>query len=42
MPGYHDELVKEKERKGQRSMRLNKAYSDFYIIDEPRTFILCP
>jgi len=32
--GFNDEKVKGKERKGQRSIRLNKAYRAFYIIDE--------
>jgi proteic killer suppression protein len=34
IPGYHDEPIKGKARKGQRSIRLNKAYRAFYIIDE--------
>ena len=29
IPGYHDELLKGK-RKGQRSIRLSKAYRAFY------------
>jgi toxin HigB-1 len=33
--GYHDEPLKGK-RKGQRSIRLSKAYRAFYIIDESR------
>jgi proteic killer suppression protein len=32
--GFNDEKVKGKERKGQRSIRLNKAYRAFYIIDK--------
>jgi len=32
--GYHDEPVKGKERAGQRSVRLSKAWRAFYIIDE--------
>lgn len=31
-PGFHDEPLKGK-RQGQRSIRLNKAYRAFYIID---------
>ena len=34
IPGFNDEKVKGKERKGQRSISLNKAYRAFYIIDE--------
>jgi proteic killer suppression protein len=37
MPGYHDEPVKGKERKGQRSIRLNKAYRAFYVLDQSGT-----
>ncbi len=33
IPGYHDEPLKGKKRVGQRSIRLNKAYRAFYIID---------
>lgn len=33
VPGYHDEPLKGK-RKGQRSIRLSKAYRAIYIIDE--------
>lgn len=33
IPGYHDEPLKGK-RKGQRSIRLNKAYRAIYIIDD--------
>ncbi len=36
IPGYHDEPVKGKKRKGQRSIRLNKAYRAFYIINEAK------
>ena len=32
-PGYHDEALKGK-RKGQRSIRLSKAYRAIYIIDQ--------
>jgi proteic killer suppression protein len=32
IPGYHDEPVKGKIRKGQRSIRLNIAYRAFYIM----------
>jgi toxin HigB-1 len=32
IPGYHDEPLKGK-RKGQRSIRLSKAYRAIYIID---------
>jgi proteic killer suppression protein len=31
--GYHDEPVKGKERRGQRSIRLSKAYRAFYTIE---------
>lgn len=34
IPGYHDEPIKGKERAGQRSIRLNKAWRAFYRIDE--------
>lgn len=34
IPGYHDEPVKGKAPQGQRSIRLNKAYRAFYIIDQ--------
>lgn len=34
IPGYHDEPIKGKERKGQHSIRLNRSYRAFYIIDE--------
>lgn len=34
IPGYHDEPIKGKERAGQRSIRLNKAWRAFYKIDE--------
>ncbi|MFA6038311.1 MAG: hypothetical protein WC748_09365 [Legionellales bacterium] len=34
IPGYHDEPVKDKARKGQRTIRLNKGYRAFYVIDE--------
>ena len=33
VPGFHDEPLKGK-RKGQRSIRLNKAYRAFYIIKQ--------
>ena len=33
IPGYHDEPLKGK-RKGQRSIRLSKAYRAFYIEDK--------
>lgn len=33
IPGYHDEPIKGKERAGQRSIRLNKAWRAFYRID---------
>lgn len=33
LPGFHDELLKGK-RKGQHSIRLNRAYRAIYIIDE--------
>jgi proteic killer suppression protein len=32
IPGYHDEPIKGKERQGQRSIRLSKAYRAFYIL----------
>jgi proteic killer suppression protein len=34
---YHDEPVKGKERAGQRSIRLSKAWRAFYIIDKAGT-----
>ncbi|MCW5589687.1 MAG: type II toxin-antitoxin system mRNA interferase toxin, RelE/StbE family [Legionellales bacterium] len=33
IPGYHDEPLKGN-RKGQRSIRLNRAYRAIYVIDE--------
>ena len=33
IPGYHDEPLKGRKRTGQRSIRLNKAYRAFYIVD---------
>ena len=33
LPGYNDEPVQGKERRGQRSIRLSKAYRAFYRID---------
>ncbi|MFI4954668.1 MAG: hypothetical protein ACHP9Y_02035 [Gammaproteobacteria bacterium] len=32
--GYHDEPVQGKERRGQRSIRLNRSWRAFYRIDE--------
>ena len=37
MPGYHDEPIKGAKREGQRSIRLNKAWRAFYVIDETGT-----
>ena len=34
VPSFHDEPLKGKKRKGQRSIRLNKAYRAFYIIKQ--------
>lgn len=36
IPGYHDEPLKGK-RKGQRSIRLNRAYRAIYIIEANNT-----
>ncbi len=33
IPGYHDEPVKGKKRRGQHSIRLSKAWRAFYKID---------
>lgn len=33
IPGYHDEPVKGKKRRGQHSIRLNKGWRAFYKID---------
>ena len=37
IPGYHDEPIKGIERKGQHSIRLNKAWRAFYVVDETGT-----
>ena len=37
-PGFHDEVLKG-ERKGQRSVRLNKAYRLIYLVIEDRVHI---
>lgn len=34
IPGYHDEPIKGKERRGQRSIRLNRSWRAFYRMDE--------
>lgn len=39
VPGYHDEPLKGK-RKGQRSIRLNKAYRAIYIENEHKEIII--
>ena len=37
--GYHDEPLKG-DRKGQRSIKLNKAYRAFYIVDDKDVLIV--
>jgi len=36
IPGYHDEPLQGK-RRGQRSIRLNKAYRAIYVIEEDKS-----
>ena len=39
IPGYHDEPLKGK-RKGQRSIRLNKAYRAIYVENEQQEIVI--
>ncbi len=41
IPGFHDEPVRGKEREGQRSVRLSRAYRAFYrVLREGVTLVL--